>query len=36
MTCHERGKNIILGKGGGINVVSKAKYRPLYSYLAAY
>jgi hypothetical protein len=27
--CHQRGKNIIFGKGGGINIVFGPKYRPL-------
>jgi hypothetical protein len=27
--CCERGKNIVLGKGGGINIVLRLKYRLL-------
>jgi hypothetical protein len=27
--CHERGKNIIFRRGGGMNIVFGPKYRPL-------
>jgi hypothetical protein len=29
MKCYARGKNIIFGKGGGINIPFGPKYRPL-------